>query len=71
MPRHHAQEFRKLLDELERNVPADPDAHVTMDNYGTHMTQLIRQWFASVAPVRAFHATSALSINQVESFFAR
>src|SRR3977135_1333949 len=27
MPRHRAQEFRKLLDEIERNVPAARDTH--------------------------------------------
>ena len=28
MPRHRTQEFRKFLDEVERNVPADLDVHV-------------------------------------------
>ena len=46
MTRHRAQEFRKFLDEVERNVPAALDVHVVMDNYGTHKTQLIRHWFA-------------------------
>jgi hypothetical protein len=32
MPRHRAQEFRKFLDEIERNVPTDLDMHVVMDN---------------------------------------
>lgn len=36
MPRHRAQEFRKFLDEVERNVPAGLDVHIVMDNYGTH-----------------------------------
>jgi transposase len=42
MPRHRAQEFRKFLDEVERNVPPDLDIHIVMDNYGTHKTKLIR-----------------------------
>jgi GrpB-like predicted nucleotidyltransferase (UPF0157 family) len=46
MARHRAAEFRKFLDEVERNVPADLDVHVVMDNYGTHKTKLIRDWFA-------------------------
>ena len=46
MPRHRASEFRKFLDEVERNVPADLDVHIVMDNYGTHKTKLIRDWFA-------------------------
>jgi hypothetical protein len=35
MPRHRAQEFRKFLDEVERNVPAGLDVHVVMDNAST------------------------------------
>jgi hypothetical protein len=46
MPRHRTQEFRKFLDEVERAVPAALDVHVVMDNYGTHKTKLIRNWFA-------------------------
>lgn len=46
MARHRATEFRKFLDEVERNVPADLDVHAVMDNYGTHITKLIRHWFA-------------------------
>ena len=34
MPRHRTQEFRKFLDEVERNVPADLDVHVVMDMCG-------------------------------------
>jgi transposase len=71
MPRHRAQEFRKFLDEVERNVPADLDAHVIMDNYGTHKTQLIRHWFAKRPRWHVhFTPTSASWINQVERFFA-
>ena len=33
MSRHRATEFRRFLDEVERNVPADLDIHVIMDNY--------------------------------------
>ena len=40
MTRHRAKEFRKFLDEVERNVPADLDIHVVMDNYGTHKTKI-------------------------------
>src|SRR5205085_12338720 len=71
MSRHRAAEFRKFLDEVERNVPADLDIHVVMDNYGTHKTKLIRDWFAKR---RRWHVhytpTSTSWINQVERFFA-
>ena len=71
MPRHRTQEFRKFLDEIERNVPADLDIHIVMDNYGTHKTKLIRNWFVK-RPRWHLHytPTSASWINQVERFFA-
>jgi transposase len=46
MPRHRAKEFRKFLDEIERNVPASLNIHVVMDNASSHKTKLIRAWFA-------------------------
>ena len=46
LPRHRASEFRKFLDEVEGNVPADLDIHVVMDNASSHKTKLIRDWFA-------------------------
>jgi transposase len=71
MARHRTQEFRKFLDEVERNVPADLDVHVIMDNYGTHKTKLIRNWFAKRARWHVhFTPTSASWLNQVERFFA-
>src|SRR5947208_245961 len=71
MPRHRATEFRKFLDEVERNVPTDLDIHVIMDNYGTHKTKLIRNWFAKRPRWHVhFTPTSASWINQVERFFA-
>src|SRR6478752_4227086 len=61
MPRHRAAEFRKFLDEVERNVPTDLDIHVILDNYGTHKTKLIRNWFAkSPALARALHPNISL-----------
>ena len=71
MPRHRAAEFRKFLDEVERNVPAGLDVHIVMDNYGTHKTKLIRDWFAKRPRWHIhFTPTSASWINQVERFFA-
>jgi transposase len=71
MPRHRAQEFRKFLDEVERNVPAGLDVHVVMDNASSHKTKLIRNWFARRPHWhRHFTPTSSSWINQVERFFA-
>jgi transposase len=71
MARHRTQDFRRFLDEVERNVPAGLDVHIVMDNYGTHKTQLIRNWFAKRPRWRVhFTPTSASWLNQVERFFA-
>jgi transposase len=71
MPRHRAAEFRKFLDEIERQVPPDLDIHVIMDNSSTHKTKLIQDWFAKRPRWhRHFTPTSASWINQVERFFA-
>lgn len=71
MPRHRAAEFRKFLDAIERNVPADLDIHIVMDNASSHKTKLIRDWFAKRSRWhRHFTPTSSSWINQVERFFA-
>jgi transposase len=71
MARHRAQEFRKFLDEVERNVPADLDVHVVMDNYATHKTKLIRDWFVKRPRWHVHYTpTSASWIDRVERFFA-
>jgi transposase len=70
-PRHRATEFRKFLDEIEANVPANLDVHLVMDNYATHKTQIIRDWLAKRPRWHVHYTpTSASWINQVERFFA-
>lgn len=71
MPRHRAVEFRRFLDTVENNVPADLDIHVVMDNASSHKTKLIRDWFAKRPRWHThFTPTSSSWINQVERFFA-
>jgi transposase len=71
MPRHRAAEFRRFLDEIERNVPRGLDIHVVMDNASSHKTKLIRDWFAKRPRWHVhFTPTSSSWINQVERFFA-
>lgn len=50
-PRHRAMEFRKFLDEIEANVPADLDVHLVMDNYATHKTAPDPQLAGQAAPL--------------------
>ena len=69
--RHRATEFRRFLDAVEAAVPDDLDIHIVMDNYATHKTPLIRNWFAK-RPQWHVHLTptGASWLNQVERFFA-
>lgn len=69
--RHRAQEFKKFLTEIEANVPDDLDIHIIMDNYATHKTPAIRNWFARRPHWHVhFTPTSASWLNLVERFFA-
>jgi transposase len=42
--RHRSVEFRKFLDTIDRSVPKDLQAHLILDNYGTHKTSSIQRW---------------------------
>jgi hypothetical protein len=50
--RHRSHEFRRFLDTIEANVPADLDVHIIPDHYGTHKTASIRKWFAEITNKR-------------------
>jgi transposase len=69
--RHRSVEFRKFLDHVESSVPTDLDVHIVMDNYGTHKTALIRNWFAKRPRFHAhFTPTYGSWLNLVERWFA-
>ena len=69
--RHRSSEFLKFLRTIEASVPSDLDVHLVMDNYGTHKTSAIRNWFARHPRFRVhFTPTSASWLNQVERWFA-
>jgi len=69
--RHRSREFRRFLDTIDRNVPADLEVHLILDNYGTHKTQLIRRWLAQRPRFHLhFTPTSASWLNLVERWFA-
>jgi transposase len=69
--RHRSVEFRRFLDTIEDNVPADLDVHVIMDNYGTHKTAIIRNWFAKRPRFHVhFTPTYGSWLNLVERWFA-
>jgi transposase len=70
-PRHRALEFRKFLQQIDRAVPADLAVHLVLDNYATHKTEAIRQWFLR-HPRYTLHFTPTHSswLNQVERWLA-
>jgi transposase len=69
--RHRSIEFRKFLDTIDIEVPADLDVHLILDNYGTHKTALIRRWLAKRPRFHVhFTPTSASWLNLVERWFA-
>ena len=69
--RHRAVEFRSFLDRIDKEVPADLEVHLVLDNYGTHKTPLIHRWLLR-HPRFQLHFTPTYSswINQVERWFA-
>jgi len=42
--RHRAIEFKKFLATIDREVPAEFDVHVVLDNASTHKTPAIKRW---------------------------
>ena len=69
--RHRSTEFLQFLRTIDANVPADLSVHLVMDNYGTHKTPSVKNWFARHPRFQVhFTPTSASWINQVERWFA-
>jgi transposase len=69
--RHRAIEFKKFLQTLDREVPADLEVHLVLDNYATHKTPAIQRWLAAHPRfVLHFTPTGASWLNLVERWFA-
>jgi transposase len=69
--RHRAVEFKQFLATLEREVPADLDVHVVLDNSSTHKTPAIGRWLAAHPRfVLHFTPTSSSWLNLVERWFS-
>jgi transposase len=68
--RHRAVEFKKFLQTLDREVPADLQVHLILDNYATHKTPTIKRWLlAHPRFVLHFTPTGASWLNLVERWF--
>jgi len=69
--RQRAREFRKFLDTIEAQIPAELEVHLILDNYGTHKTAVIRRWLLKRPQFHVhFTPTSASWLNLVERWFA-
>ena len=69
--RHRAIEFKRFLQTLDREVPAELDVHLVLDNSSTHKTPAIRNWLAAHPRfVLHFTHTSSSWLNLVERWFA-
>jgi transposase len=69
--RHRAIEFKKFLQTLDREVPANLDVHLVLDNNSTHKTPAIQRWLTA-HPRFALHFTPTSSswLNLVERWFS-
>jgi transposase len=69
--RHRAIEFKRFLSTLDREVPANLDVHLILDNASTHKTPAIQKWLAGHPRfVLHFTPTSSSWLNLVERWFA-
>ena len=69
--RHRAEEFRRFLNLIDRQVPDHLDVHVVLDNVATHKTDAIQRWLQR-HPRFTFHFTPTYAswMNLVERWFA-
>ena len=68
--RHRAIEFKKFLQKIDKEVPAELDVHLILDNYSTHKTPAINKWLAAHPRFHLhFTPTSGSWLNLVERWF--
>jgi len=68
--RHRAIEFKKFLQKIDKQVPAELDVHLILDNYSTHKTPAINKWLAAHPRFHLhFTPTSGSWLNLVERWF--
>ena len=69
-PRHRHQEFLTFLRHIDKNVPAEMDLHLMLDNYGSHKHPKVKTWLLN-HPRYHLHFTPTYSswLNQVERWF--
>ena len=73
LPRHRSREFLKFLSQLEKQLPADQQLHLILDNASSHKSAEVQRWLKPKKRQRFhfhFTPTSSSWMNQVERFFA-
>jgi len=69
--RHRASEFKKFLERIDAEVPAQLDVHLVLDNYATHKTPDIMRWLLRHPRFHLhFTPTSSSWLNVVERWFS-
>jgi transposase len=69
--RHRAIEFKKFLQTIDREVPADLAVHLVLDNSSTHKTPAIKKWLLAHPRFELhFTPTSSSWMNLVERWFS-
>lgn len=68
--RHRAIEFKKFLQKINAEVPAEFDVHVVLDNASMHKTPAVKRWLSAHPRfVLHFTPTSSSWLNLVERWF--
>ena len=68
--RHRAIEFKNFLIKIDKEVPAEFEVHVVLDNASTHKTPAVKRWLlAHPRFVLHFTPTSSSWLNLVERWF--
>ena len=68
--RHRAIEFKKFLQTIDREVPAELTVHLVLDNSSTHKTPAIKKWLLAHPRFELhFTPTSSSWLNLVERWF--
>jgi transposase len=69
--KHRSIEFKKFLQTIDREVPADLDVHLVLDNASTHKTPIVKRWLLAHPRFKLhFTPTSSSWLNLVERWFS-
>ena len=70
-PNHNSAQFIKFLNKINREVPAELDVHVILDNLSTHKTPAVHKWLLRHRRFH-FHFTPTYGswMNLVERWFS-